>query len=416
MKFNKAKIVLLIALAVFTFFFSNDFGLIDVEKTSIITAIAIDKEGEDYLLTAQIAVPEATDTNTENQKAQIGAKGKTIGEALKNIGDVSGWFPKLAFCNLIILGNSLSNTNVVDVLDYFAKTLRVQNSALVAIAENKASDLLGISTPLDNISSFAIQKILLKNPGFDREVISSDVKTFCSGHYSLSGSSYMPLIKVISPDGKEDNTNGENQSGEHNSSGGNSEQSGSGSSSSSGSEGGEQKKKENLFDARTTALFKDGVMVGQLDSELTTIFSAFILPLDNTTISFPNVPQGNKTCNYLITVISSKPDICVSANENELNVKLSLSLFCKVTDVNTDNTDEALSQDKPLSKPLIDKAENMLKERIEKMVQTSRRTECDFLKIKEKLYRYNYKQYSRYKDNYLSVMNVGVSVDVYGQS
>jgi len=113
--------MILVAVA-FMFFFSNDFGLIDVEKTSIITAIAIDKVEQQFEVTAQIAVPEATDANTENLKAQLTGKGSTVGAALKDLGDVSGWFPKLAFCNLILLGNSLTDTNVIEALDYFAKT------------------------------------------------------------------------------------------------------------------------------------------------------------------------------------------------------------------------------------------------------------------------------------------------------
>ena len=100
---NKPKLLYIFIAAVFILFFSNDFGLIDVEKTSIITAIAIDKEDDEFLLTAQIAVPEATDANTENLKTQLSGKGSTVGAALKDLGDISGWFPKLAFCNLILV-------------------------------------------------------------------------------------------------------------------------------------------------------------------------------------------------------------------------------------------------------------------------------------------------------------------------
>ena len=99
----KSRIVLLIIFAFFVVFFSNDFGLIDIKKTAIVTAIAIDKQGDLYEVTTQIAVPEATDTNTENQKAQVSGKGATIGGAIKDIGDISGWYPKLDFCNLIII-------------------------------------------------------------------------------------------------------------------------------------------------------------------------------------------------------------------------------------------------------------------------------------------------------------------------
>ena len=39
MQTHKAKIIIIVLLGFFVFFFSNNFGLIDVEKTSIITDI-----------------------------------------------------------------------------------------------------------------------------------------------------------------------------------------------------------------------------------------------------------------------------------------------------------------------------------------------------------------------------------------
>ena len=44
MKFKGVKLSALLLAAVFLLFFSNDFGLIDIEKTAIITAVAIDLE------------------------------------------------------------------------------------------------------------------------------------------------------------------------------------------------------------------------------------------------------------------------------------------------------------------------------------------------------------------------------------
>ena len=117
MKFKRAKLFLLCILALGFLFFSSDFGLIDIEKTAIITAIAVDLKDDEYEVSMEIAVPEATDANTENQKALLSTTGKTIGSAIKNAGNQTGWFPKLAFCNLIILGEQLANTNVIKVLD-----------------------------------------------------------------------------------------------------------------------------------------------------------------------------------------------------------------------------------------------------------------------------------------------------------
>ena len=408
MRLKRAKFILLSVVVLFTLFFSNNFGLIDVEKTSIITAIAIDRENDEFILTAQVAVPEATDTNTENQKAQLSGKGKTVGEALKDLGDISGWYPKLAFCNLIILGNDLSNENAIKLLDYFAKTLRLQDSALVALAENTAKEILSLSTPLDNISSFAIQKILLKAPEFDNDVATTDIKTFVSGYYSKNQSGYMPLIKVISAD---NGSGDEGQKSDNSSLGG----------ASGGSGGGDQKSQgantqsNNLFDARTTALFYKGKLVGTLSPEQTLTFNAFNESISGTSLSISDVMINDKKYNYLLNVMNDSHSLKVKATDSDINLEFNLSLFCKVSDVFATDLEDSLSSNTPLPKPLIEKTQKMLTDNILGLVNKSVSSNCDFLNIKEKLYRYNHSKYSLYKDNFLSKLKVKINVSVRGQ-
>ncbi len=405
----KAKLLFILIAVMFLFFFSNDFGLIDVEKTSIITAIAIDKEQNEFVITAQIAVPEATDANTENLKTQLVGKGSTVGGALSDLGNVSGWFPKLAFCNLIILGNSLTEYNVIDALDYFAKTLRIQDSALVALSEKSASELLSISTPLDNISSFALQKIMFKTRGFDRDVASSDIKSFCSGHYSKSKSAYMPLIKIL-PSGDESSSSG-GSSGSSGGSGGSSQ----GSGAQNGSQGGQQDSKK-LFDARTTALFLDGYKVGELDTNLTLTFNALYSNFTGTTIPVEQVPDENgQSSNYLLTVMSSKPKVRVKADENGVNIDISLKLYCKISDHAIDGSTEALAQNSTLPTPLKEKTENMLEGWVKDLIETQKQTKCDIFNIVENIYRKSNKFYDRYKDDYLDHLTYSINIAVDGQ-
>ena len=181
MKLFKTKVFLIAVAALFTFFLSNDFGLIDIEKTAIITALAVDIEDGEYSVNAQIALPSTSDNNNHNLKAQISGKGYTIGAAIKNLGDLSGWYPKMDFCNLIILGKEVAESGAIDVLDYFSKTLRIQDSAALVQSEKSAKDILEVSTPLDEISAFALQKVVLKNVGFNRDVADSNVKNFVEG-------------------------------------------------------------------------------------------------------------------------------------------------------------------------------------------------------------------------------------------
>ena len=320
------------------------------------------------------------------------------------MGDVSGWFPKLSFCNLIILGNGLTDDNVIKAVDYFTKTLRVQDSALIVLSEKNAKDLLTLATPLDNISAFALQKIILKNTGFDKDVAHSDVKTFCADYYSIAQSSFMPLIKVIPA--------GESQSST--SSGGGTQNSGG---MNSGNSANDQKgDKDNLFDAKTTALFFKGIKVGELDEDLTLTFNMINTTIKGTVIPVKDLPDKNgEPSNYLLSVMRSLHSVKVFADDKEMKVKINLNLYCKVIDHTSSDSDYSLSQNTPIPDFVLKKAEENLKTNINDLIETSKQTGCDFLRLKEKLYRYNHKHYARYKDNYLEVLKPEISVTVTGQ-
>ncbi|MBQ7165293.1 MAG: Ger(x)C family spore germination protein, partial [Clostridia bacterium] len=56
----KSKIFLLLVLGILALDISNDFPLVDIKETAIVVALGVDKDGEEYELSAQIAVPQAT--------------------------------------------------------------------------------------------------------------------------------------------------------------------------------------------------------------------------------------------------------------------------------------------------------------------------------------------------------------------
>ncbi len=407
MKPIKIKFVLFLVALLFLVFFSNDFGLIDIEKTAIITAVAIDySDNNEYELTAQVAVPEATDSNPENAKAQVTGKGGTIGAAFKDLGDVSGWFPNLNFCNLIILGGEFKDSNVINVLDYFGRTLRVQDSALVVFSEGKAKEILNTSSPLDNISSFAIQKILFKNPGFDMEVAKMDIKTFTVGYYSRGGSSFMPVIKTIEEQGTS-SSGGQGSSGgdEGIMSGGNS----------SGGQSSSKSDKKKFFDAKTTALFKNGFKVGELDKTLTTVYNMLTSSFEGSTYEIKNVNQNGENINFLITIFRNTPKITITADNNNVKLNISLDVFCRISDQNNDYAENTLVTNKPLPINVKEKAESQLSADIKNLIEVSKATGCDFFDLTDKLYRHSNKHFAMHKDNLLEKLNTDIKVTVQGQ-
>ena len=57
LKRTAPKFALFLGGALLFSFFSNEFGLVDIQKTAVILAAGIDRSGEGYELTAQISVP-----------------------------------------------------------------------------------------------------------------------------------------------------------------------------------------------------------------------------------------------------------------------------------------------------------------------------------------------------------------------
>ena len=85
--------ILLIFLA--GLFFTNDFGLIDISKSTIITAVGIDSDGEEVQITAQLAVPKPSQSGENVEYAEVQGSGKTIADALNEINAKTGFYPKL---------------------------------------------------------------------------------------------------------------------------------------------------------------------------------------------------------------------------------------------------------------------------------------------------------------------------------
>ncbi len=413
MKGIKNKILIFLLLSLVVFFFSNDFGLVSIENTAIITAVAIDYDNDEYKITAQIAVPEATDTNTENLKAQLTARGSTVASAIKKIGDNSGWFPQLTFCNLIILGNGMTRFNVITVLDYFAKTLRVQDSAVVVLAEKEASELIKATTPLDNVSSFALQKILLKNPGFDMDTATVDIKSFCAGYYSESHSGYMPIVKMQKAD-EPDKGDGGAQKSSQNSGGIDSAESESGGASEESDS--RSNKNDFIFNAKTTALFYDGKKVGELNEGETLAFCALTTAFAGTTVELDDVYVQNKGVNnYLLTVLQLTPSIKMRATDSEVSLTVNVDAYCKISDQNSDHSEATLTKNIPLPPEVQEKATEKFTQLINDMLEKQKSTGCDFLRLNEMLYRYHHKYYKTYKNDLLGKIKTTVNVNVSGQ-
>jgi len=251
------KLFVLLAAIVLIAFFSNDFGLVDIQKTAVILAVGLDKEDENYTVTAQIAVPKGSDRTTGGTSSvEITGEGRTVADGFGQIYAKTGWVPKLVFCNLIVVGEETAKKDVFCCLDYFLRNEYMSDNCLLAVCEGKASELLSSTSAIDDTSSLAVEKLFSDASEKSGKVMKNSLKDFSIAYYGPSHSSYMPYVRAI----EQSASSGESTGGNTGGNGG------------GGSSGGQQTQ-EKVFSAQETALFRGGVMVALLNAQETFAFS-----------------------------------------------------------------------------------------------------------------------------------------------
>ena len=193
---NTVRYFLAIVFALFFFFLSNDFGLIDIQKTAIVMAVGIDRQDDTFIVTSQIAIPQPSKQGKQTQTVQIVSRGDTVAQAFEEINAKTGWYPKLAFCRLIILGEKTVQQNAFDALDFFLLDEYISDNCLLATCDETAKELLNVQALIDPSGSVAMQKVLSSHAERVGATLPSTLREFAIGYFSDGKSAYLPILKT----------------------------------------------------------------------------------------------------------------------------------------------------------------------------------------------------------------------------
>lgn len=383
--------VLLVAFLLF-FFFSNDFGLIDIQKTAIVIGVGVDREADEFVMTSQIAVPQASKQGEQVQPVQIESRGKTVAQAFAAVNEKTGWYPKLVFCNLVVLGKAAAEKNVFEILDYFLRDDYTSDNCRLAVCDGSAKDFVTVKTPIEDISGLAVQKVLSEHSARVGLVAPTTLRSFAMGYFSASRSGFMPVLSKSSAVGNSGGSSG----GEGGSSGGSGGEKGG-----SGSEGG-----QNLFSASETALFYDGVMVGKLNKEQTFALAAVKEKLR--LASFYPESAGAK---YSLLVKKNEPKVKFFVDRNgAARLDVEVTVTAGIEDVSVPDTVTELGEVGSLPSHVKKSAEEKLKKSVEEVFALSAASGCDLFGAVEKLRKYEPKYFAAYKNDLLSRIQLRVKV------
>ena len=407
---NTVRYYILIVAVLAFLFFSNDFGLTDVQKTAIVMAVGIDREEDEFILTSQIAVPQASKQGDATQAVQLVSRGKTVAEAFEQINAKTGWYPKLVFCKLIILGGKATEENVFDALDFFLLDEYLSDGCLVATCDGLAKDLLNTAALVDPSSSVAMTKVLSPHAQRVGTVLPNTLREFAIGYFSESKSGYLPILKTEPQQEKIGNEGetGSNESQNGQSDGQQSAQGGGQAATQGNAQGAQsgQNTEKPIFSAQETALFVAGKRVGTLTAEETFAYNAVKYQLRLASYS---VDRKDGVCTLSVKSNSPKRKLQVG-KDGSANFKIDLTLSAGLLDNSYSLPLNEIVDVGDVPGDVFTAAQKKLSGEIKTLFEKSKAVGCDLFGVRELLVKYQNRSLHRFQDTLLSNTTISVNV------
>lgn len=390
-------------------FFSNDYGMLDVQKTAIVLAVGVDREDDTFILTSQIAVPESSKQGKATQTVELVSRGKTIADAFRQINAKTGWYPKLVFCKLIVLGEKTLEKNAMDALDFFSLDEYMSDNCLVACCDGLAKDILNTQALIDSAGSIAISKVLSTHAERVGTALPASLRQFCIGYFGKSKSGFLPIVQTQPQQEQVGGSGGSGGSGSSgNQSGGDSSSSSGGSGGSGGSagSGGAEKQEKPVFSASRTALIVEGKRVGELSEEETFAVCAVKRELKLAGFSVQN-EDGVCTLSIKNNAPSSKLQL---GADGRATMQISLTLTAGLLDYSTARDLNDLTDAGDVPATVFPLAAKKLKAQISSAYEKCRSCGCDVFELNSLLFKKHPKRFEALQKNALqeSVLEVNV--------
>ena len=197
--------VILLALIVSIFTFNgNEIYKKDIRNRLVIQGIGIDVEKDGYIVTIQ-----AIDTNAQSASSSDGAsqpplktfdvKGETIYTAIKSVTELEGKLPLYSQNRIIILGKSITEENMDNVIDFFVRDVENSSSVCIAAAEKTASEILKAKNGEEYISARNIQ-IAINSSEYDGRIFRMQLYDLINRYNSGTRDFAIPMLSVVEKD------------------------------------------------------------------------------------------------------------------------------------------------------------------------------------------------------------------------
>ena len=354
-----------------------------MRKTSVVIGVALDIEEEEVVLTAQLAVPQPAENGENTKFNAVTGRGASVASALNEVNVKTGFYPKLVFCKLIILGESCFDRDINTLLDYFFRNEYTGLTLSIAACQGKASELIAQQFPCGNSATDVIDKLLSSEAQASGNVAAATVKDIGEKLFSKSGAAYMPYLE----NGVLDESGGGGESGGGSSSG---ESGGSG-----GSGGGSQQCEESELVCNKCAVFSKGYFKGVLPVEQT-----FALNLLFNSVRHAFVESSGEGGLRILGLRNCSGDVNLEIEGDKPQVKFKFKATAKIQDEEKGFSPEEAKKAR-VEEEVLRQGEEKIRGLFESLFENVQKLDCDVLGLKTMLYKNSYKKYDQFSEELL---------------
>ena len=417
------------------------------QDRTLILAFGIDKMQEQYEVSAQIMVPESSQSGYKEKREVKSSVGKTIDQAIASMQLNEGKDIGVAHANILIINEQAIGEDINSVLDYFIRNRDI-GYLTIATTPNSAKEMLEISA-----NSSSDKDSLLRLVSYNNENIfgtDSTLNKLLFGYYSPAQTSIISRLQLSSSSSQsssqastQNSTNEQSGSGESQSSAGESssgqqqssqpmtagnsqssggEQGGGNSSEQSSGSSGEQSSQSSkqILNDGSVVVLKSGKVVVTLDPLQYRGFHWLMPTKSSSFIELNNINNEYfKDATVVLDIINSKESIEYEITSDNIPIiKFNTELEYSISSIQQSEYDaDIYAESMNDSTDVISKAlQNLIDSEVQGAINLSKQYQIDILNIYDKFHQKYGKKFDKIvqfnEGDYLRDVEVYVNLKV----
>ena len=375
----KNKVFLLIIVLFFVLFPSNLSKTAQSQEEVIVVAVGVDKVDEELDISLQYLIP-TPESQFKQQLKVVTMKDKNFSVALDKHVMLLGKHLGFSHCKAIVFSDSLKDENIINILDYIARTkINTYDISIINTPES-AKDLLVANSNLDENFTLGLKT---QNEFGDIRLYGSGLNLgkFYDEYLSGAKCSVAASIDLVKKSEVEGDVGSAGGSGE-------------GASSSN-----QQSSDKIPVEKGNTIVLKEGKPVCKLSLEETRGFTFFDQKSNVGVLAFENVDDDvYKNADVMVQILKKKNEYDLKFENGFPVCEMDLTLYVRVIEITQDkiSKNEVESQGTTISEELKNRIKQKVREYLQTSIEISKEKDFDIIGVYDKFNKYKNKEFEEY--------------------